>query len=33
MRSYQGTLRQLGALEYPDSLLYNTIGFEVAEDL
>lgn len=32
-RSYQGTLRQLGALEYPDSLLYNTIGFEIAEDI
>jgi hypothetical protein len=32
-RSFQGTLRQLGALEYPDSMLYNTVGFEIVEDL
>jgi hypothetical protein len=32
-RSFAGTLRQLGALEYPDSMLYNTVGFEIVEDL
>jgi hypothetical protein len=32
-RSFAGTLRQLGALEYPDSMLYNTLGFEISEDL